>query len=84
MRKNEHEPKHIHVVNSDGFAKIELLTLKVVKNFTKPADLKRAIEITEKHRFEFGRNGMNFSARGKSVRFDDQYLHVEFEDGQLF
>ncbi len=60
---NEHEPKHIHVVNSDGFAKIELLTLRVVKNFMKPADLKRAIEITEKHRFEFGRKWDEFFSK---------------------
>lgn len=26
---------------------------------------------------------MNFSAKGKSVRFDDQYLHVELEDGRI-
>ena len=28
---NEHEPKHIHIMKSDGFAKIELKNLKVVK-----------------------------------------------------
>ncbi len=27
---NEHEPKHIHIMKSDGFAKVELETLKVV------------------------------------------------------
>ena len=27
---NEHEPKHIHVMRGDGFAKIELDNLKVV------------------------------------------------------
>ncbi len=30
-----------------------------------------------------GENGMNISAKGKSVRFDDQYLHVELEDGRI-
>jgi hypothetical protein len=38
---NEHEPMHIHVMRSDGFAKIELEDLKVVQNYLKPKDLKR-------------------------------------------
>jgi hypothetical protein len=29
---NEHEPKHIHVMKNDDFAKIELDNLKVVQN----------------------------------------------------
>jgi len=37
---NEHEPKHIHIMRSDGFAKIELENLKVVQNYLKPKDLK--------------------------------------------
>jgi hypothetical protein len=35
---NEHEPKHIHVMRSDGFAKIELKNLKVVQDYLKPKD----------------------------------------------
>ena len=50
---NEHEPKHIHVMNSDGFAKIELKTLKIVKNYLKQKDLKIALEIVEKYKKEF-------------------------------
>ena len=41
---NEHEPKHIHVARSDGFAKVELKELKVVQNYLKPKDLKLALE----------------------------------------
>ncbi len=36
---NEHEPKHIHVIKGDGFAKIELCTLNVVQNYLKPKEL---------------------------------------------
>jgi len=50
---NEHEPKHIHVLKSDGFAKIELASLKVSQNYLKPKDLKQALEITKKHKNEF-------------------------------
>ena len=32
---NEHEPKHIHVMKGGEFAKIELSTLRVVKNETR-------------------------------------------------
>ena len=42
---NEHEPKHIHVRKSDGFAKVELENLEVVQNYLKPKDLKLALEI---------------------------------------
>ena len=46
---------HIHVMKGEGFAKIELATLKVVQNYLKPKDLKRALEITESHKEEFAR-----------------------------
>jgi Domain of unknown function (DUF4160) len=29
---NEHEPKHVHVMKGDDFAKIELESLRVVKS----------------------------------------------------
>jgi len=38
---NEHEPKHVHVMKGDDFAKIELQTLKVVDNYMKPKELKK-------------------------------------------
>lgn len=28
-------------------------------------------------------NGMSILAKGKSVHFDDRYLHVELEDGRI-
>ncbi len=40
---NEHEPKHIHVMKNDDFAKIEL------------NDLKFALQIVKEHKQEFER-----------------------------
>jgi hypothetical protein len=50
---NEHEPKHIHVIKGEGFAKIELETLKVTQNFLKPKDLKIALEIIKQNQINF-------------------------------
>ena len=52
---NEHEPKHIHVMKNDEFAKVELENLKVVQNYLKPKDLKFALEIIEQNKIEFER-----------------------------
>ncbi len=52
---NEHEPKHIHVMKGGGFAKIELKHLRVVKNYMKPQELKKALSIVKKNRLEFER-----------------------------
>ena len=52
---NEHEPKHIHVMKGEGFAKIELKDLRVVQNYLKPKDLKTALEIIKEHKMEFER-----------------------------
>lgn len=52
---NEHEPKHIHVMKNDEFAKIELTSLKIVQNYLKPKDLKFALEIIEQNKIEFER-----------------------------
>ena len=52
---NEHEPKHIHVIKGNGFAKIELDNLKVVQNYLKPRELKAALEITKENRENFER-----------------------------
>ncbi len=52
---NEHEPKHIHVMKNDEFAKVELDNLKVVQNYLKPKDLKFALEIIEQNKIEFER-----------------------------
>jgi Domain of unknown function (DUF4160) len=47
---NEHEPKNIHVMKGGEFAKIELNSLKVVNNYLKPKNLKKAVLIVESHR----------------------------------
>jgi len=52
---NEHEPKHIHVMKNDDFAKIELDNLKVVQNYLKPKDLKFVLDVVKEHRQEFER-----------------------------
>jgi len=52
---NEHEPKHIHIMKSDGFAKIELENLKVVQNYLKPKELKFVLKIVKKNRDDFER-----------------------------
>jgi hypothetical protein len=50
---NEHEPKHVHVMKGGDFAKIELASLKVVNDYMKPKDLKKALFIVENHKDEF-------------------------------
>ena len=52
---NEREPKHIHVMKNDDFAKIELENLKVVQNYLKPKDLKSALEIIKENQTNFTR-----------------------------
>jgi hypothetical protein len=52
---NEHEPKHIHVMKNDGFAKVELGSLDVVQNFLNPKDLKRALKIIKENQEKFER-----------------------------
>lgn len=52
---NEHEPMHIHVMKNDGFAKIELDSLKVVNNYLKPKDLNFALEVIKENKESFKR-----------------------------
>jgi hypothetical protein len=52
---NEHEPKHIHVQKAGEFVKIELVTLRVVNNYMKPKDLKKALLIVEENQGDFER-----------------------------
>jgi hypothetical protein len=52
---NEHEPKHIHVMKGEGFAKVELENLEVVQNYLKPKDLKMALEIIKENQSNFTR-----------------------------
>jgi hypothetical protein len=50
---NEHEPMHIHVQKGEHFAKIELNTLRVVKKYMPPKELRRALEIAKEHNDAF-------------------------------
>ena len=52
---NEHEPKHVHVMHADGFAKVELGNLKVVQNYLKPKDLKMALRVIGENSIAFER-----------------------------
>ena len=52
---NEHEPKHIHIMKNNDFAKVELANLKVVQNYLNPKDLKLALAITKENQQQFER-----------------------------
>ncbi|MGE4295092.1 MAG: DUF4160 domain-containing protein [Campylobacterales bacterium] len=52
---NEHEPMHVHVMKGDGFAKIELKSFRIVQNYLKPKELKRALAIMRTHQLDFER-----------------------------
>ncbi|CAA6816293.1 MAG: Unknown protein [uncultured Sulfurovum sp.] len=52
---NEHEPKHIHITNGSGFAKVELEDLKIVQDYLKPKDLKMALKIVKENKEKFER-----------------------------
>jgi len=50
---NEHLPKHIHIMKGDNFAKVDLETLKILKNYFNKSELSRAIKIVEEYREYF-------------------------------
>lgn len=50
---NDHEPQHIQVESGGDFAKIELATLRVVSNYMKPKDLKKALLIVKANQQHF-------------------------------
>jgi len=52
---DEHEPIHVHIENSDGRAKIDLVpSIEVVENNNiKPKDIKKALAIVEMYKDEF-------------------------------
>lgn len=52
---NEHEPKHVHVMKDDDFAKINLEDFEVAKSYLKPKDLKFALKIVKENKNEFER-----------------------------
>ena len=60
---NEHDPRHIHVMNADGYAKIELGTLRVIQRKMDPSDLRRAVKIAKDHNVEFERKWDEFFSR---------------------
>lgn len=48
--KNDHEPKHVHIMIGDNdFAKIEIRSLKVIYSYLKSNDLKRAKKIIQEN-----------------------------------
>lgn len=51
---DEHVPMHVHVRNSDGKAKIDILKAEVVENNgLKPVDLRKAVDAVRQYREEF-------------------------------
>ncbi|NCC53236.1 MAG: DUF4160 domain-containing protein [Spartobacteria bacterium] len=52
---NEHAPRHIHVMNASGHARIELGTLRVIKASMRATDIKRALKIARANNAEFER-----------------------------
>ena len=50
---NEHEPVHVHVVKGNGYAKINLIDLRVIESCLKNLELKRALEIVLVHQADF-------------------------------
>jgi hypothetical protein len=52
---NEHEPRYFHVMNANGHAKIELGTLRIVRESMKGSDLKRALKIAGENNADFER-----------------------------
>lgn len=78
---NDHEPSHVHVLKGDGWAKIALGTQDVVYSTLKVRELKEAQAIIEQHKKEFQELGM-LGFTGKSVHFDDTFLHVDLADGR--
>jgi hypothetical protein len=49
----EHEPKHVHVAKAEDYTKIERSTFRVISNFMKPKDLKKALRIIQENNETF-------------------------------
>ncbi len=50
---NEHLPKHIHVENGDGYARVVLKTLEVTDRYNlKSKELKQIVKLVEEHKTE--------------------------------
>ena len=52
---NEHEPKHIHIMKNDEFAKINLENLEVLFSSFKSKDLAFVLKVIKEHKNEFER-----------------------------
>ena len=52
---NEHEPKHIHAVKGEAFAKVNLQDLRVEFSSFKSKDLAFVLDVIKSHRAEFER-----------------------------
>ncbi|ALV25063.1 putative protein (DUF4160 domain) [Campylobacter iguaniorum] len=50
---NEHDPRHIHVLKDDRYAKINLDDLSVVNSTFKPKDMKFVIECVRQNQENF-------------------------------
>jgi len=54
---DEHLPEHIHIEKGDGYARIELATLKITDSYNLNAkELKKLIKIVEKNYIELQRS----------------------------
>lgn len=52
---NEHEPKHIHAMKGEAFAKINLANLEVEFSSFKGGDLSFVLDIVKAHKIDFER-----------------------------
>ena len=60
---NEHLPLHVHVTKGNGYAKIDLTTLRVSDKHLRQPDLKQALAIVEQHKSEFIRRWNDYFAQ---------------------
>lgn len=60
---NEHLPLHVHVTKGSGYARIDLMTLRVSDKHLRPSDLKQALAIAEQHKAEFIRRWNEYFAQ---------------------
>lgn len=59
---NEHEPKHIHIMKNDEFAKVNLENLEVLYNSFKSKDLAFVLDAIKTHKSEFERKWNEYFA----------------------
>jgi len=51
---NEHTPEHIHIEKGDGYAKVELKSLKLIENYQfSKKDIKIMLKIVEENKDKF-------------------------------